>query len=298
MEKLRSLQALRAIAVLGVALFHANGSFFTIGAAGVDLFFVVSGYIITRISVGRQRSSFAWDRAWRIFPLYLVCSIVFLLFAGGQRSTCREIATWTLLPISCPPYLAIAWTLQFELLFYALATLCINRPKTLLTLIALLVMLGLIAPMGKVGSPMLLEFLAGALIARLPLSTEAGWSAIALAFVLYCFALSHPESEWERALRWGVPAACLVYGALSLERWFKPGWLVEVGNASYSIYLTHLMVLGHASKILSWPLALWAALIVGLGTHWLIERPLLRLKPHLPERLNLRGRGLSRSEAS
>ena len=78
-----SLQYLRGIAALLVVAFHAAeylarasgrpaGFPFTAGVSGVDVFFVISGFVITWSSAGRAMSpaDFLWRRAVRIVPLY------------------------------------------------------------------------------------------------------------------------------------------------------------------------------------------------------------------------------------
>jgi len=49
MEYRREIDGLRALAVLPVILFHAGFETFSGGFVGVDVFFVISGYLITTI---------------------------------------------------------------------------------------------------------------------------------------------------------------------------------------------------------------------------------------------------------
>src|SRR3954471_15137123 len=84
MQKLRSIQALRAIAACAVVVLHAypdvhaplgNAGY---GAAGVDLFFVISGFIIANVAQGRTSDEFLRDRLWRIYPLWWVAAVPWL----------------------------------------------------------------------------------------------------------------------------------------------------------------------------------------------------------------------------
>lgn len=43
----RDIQILRGLAVLAVVLFHANERYFPLGYLGVDIFFVISGFVVT-----------------------------------------------------------------------------------------------------------------------------------------------------------------------------------------------------------------------------------------------------------
>jgi exopolysaccharide production protein ExoZ len=86
-----------------------------------------------------------------------------------------------------------------------------------------------------------------------------------------------PHWALSRALQWGVPAALIVWGTLSLERMLKGRAFdlpVAVGDASYAIYLFHpLAAFGLA---FAWPIRLAAALGIGSAMHVLVERRLLR----------------------
>ena len=70
------IQGLRAIAVLAVMVFHANSSWLPAGFIGVDMFFVISGYIISSVLLKEGKalswSQFYWARIKRIVPAYLV----------------------------------------------------------------------------------------------------------------------------------------------------------------------------------------------------------------------------------
>jgi peptidoglycan/LPS O-acetylase OafA/YrhL/lysophospholipase L1-like esterase len=89
------INALRAIAVVSVLLFHLRISLFSGGFIGVDIFFVISGYLMTKIILlGIQNNNFSvWDfyskRVKRIIPalLILVLSVTiagFFIYLPGQ----------------------------------------------------------------------------------------------------------------------------------------------------------------------------------------------------------------------
>jgi exopolysaccharide production protein ExoZ len=287
--QLRSIQVLRGIAALAVVLTHLG---YGPGAAGVDIFFVISGFIMGSITQRRVTPyKFATDRLWRVFPPYLIALLPWI----GTDPT-RLAASLTLWPIwggrYVMPFLLVGWTLSFELLFYAAVTvsLCTRRPWLVIgTYICCL--LGYIAQrsalMSYIGSPMCLEFLFGLAIVRLPQSRPVALVALLCGAALL---LGLPASNFDvtpekfvhvlpwRALFWGIPAAMVVYGALCFEARFGRRWnaLVLLGGASYSLYLTHLgIVLGGNAH---WPF--WAAVAVAVAfAFWgLVERPLLRAR--------------------
>lgn len=85
MRKLESIQVLRGIAASMVVIMHAWGvstlqqqphNPVRLGAAGVDLFFVISGFIMATISAGKTPREFLIDRLWRIYPIWwIACSV-------------------------------------------------------------------------------------------------------------------------------------------------------------------------------------------------------------------------------
>jgi peptidoglycan/LPS O-acetylase OafA/YrhL len=99
------LDGLRGCAIFMVLLEHCGGLLaapFDFGYYGVELFLVLSGFLITRIllnSVGSTRAelwNFFWRRSLRIFPLYYLCLLLFLLFNfGNARDHMLWLATYT-----------------------------------------------------------------------------------------------------------------------------------------------------------------------------------------------------------
>ena len=287
--QLRSIQVLRGIAALAVVLTHLG---YGPGAAGVDIFFVISGFIMGSITKkGVTPYKFATDRLWRVFPPYLIALLPWI----GTDPT-RLAASFTLWPIwgahYVMPFLLVGWTLSFELLFYTAVTVSLYTRRPWLVIGAYVCcLLGYIAHrsalMSYIGSPMCLEFLFGLAIVRLPQSRPVALVALLCGAALL---LGLPASNFDvtpekfvhvlpwRALFWGVPAAMVVYGALCFEARIGRQWsaLVLLGDASYSLYLTHLgIVLGGNAH---WPL--WAAVAIAVAfAFWLgVERPLLRAR--------------------
>lgn len=304
MQKFRSIQVLRAIAALAVVVLHAvpepNSPLgpFGYGAFGVDLFFVISGFIMAQVAQGRTARDFLRDRLWRIYPLWWVAVLPWLfMLRRGPLFVLSSITLWPIYPGGYySPVLLVGWTLSFELLFYAAVTLTLtSRIRTPVLVYATLLLLGLTVTSPLVhflGSPLSLEFLMGVVVARLP---RPRLVALCMPLGLVMLSLTSPATGdmlaivWTDAMRrtieWGIPAALIVWGALSAEPAFKkrafdvPVWL---GNASYSLYLFHPLAAYGVSA--PWPLRLAAAIALGSAMHVLVERRIMAAK-HWPERL-------------
>jgi peptidoglycan/LPS O-acetylase OafA/YrhL len=162
------LEVLRGIAAMLVVLFHCTGllpwdvkgtplAVFGVGWTGVDLFFVISGYVITA-SAWRQKESPAYARNFwrtrfaRILPLYYVTSIIYLLLNGSQaieKDTTLQVVSHLLLFHNLFQETAfsingVTWSLGVEMQFYLIAFLVVpsiavaSRRALVLGFIALL----------------------------------------------------------------------------------------------------------------------------------------------------------------
>lgn len=142
---LNGLQGGRAVAAIMVAIFHANvfllptgfyggqtaGAVFNFGYAGVEFFFVLSGFIMLLVhrrdfGHAEQAGAFLKKRVLRIYPIYWLV-LLFLLaiyFASPGRGPdhAREpmaiVTSFLLWPTVQGPIMQVAWTLQHEMLFY------------------------------------------------------------------------------------------------------------------------------------------------------------------------------------
>ncbi|WP_076068892.1 acyltransferase family protein [Sphingomonas montana] len=155
--KLNGIQALRGVAAVAVILYHvarhldrAHGTpalmrIFQAGHAGVDLFFVLSGFIILFVhgrDIGRpaRLPHYARQRLTRVWPIYWVALaatvVLAMLGTTGPPDPARLIWSVTLLPSAQPPVLGLAWSLRFEIVFYAIfALLILNRTLGIAALI-------------------------------------------------------------------------------------------------------------------------------------------------------------------
>lgn len=318
-SRLDGIQVARAIAALGVVLFHsafvvrwlpAEWRFepvfpYVVGFNGVFLFFVISGFIIAKVIDGERFDlrGFVFKRFFRIYPLYWGVTLlaVALEFGGitfGQHGLDPAYIRESLLimPMAPPqvPFFSLGWTLEHEIVFYAVAALAgaVGGPRLLLVVVVALGLGGAVAEIGAgqgrwnalwtwhlVDYHMLyfatgvgLYLLRGAL-ARL---------GMVLPFVLSCLALSlsmsgryHGGPVQQFAVAIGGLAlwsGLLCVALVNLEtrlagRPRAPAWpwraLVAIGNWSYSLYLVHYLVMRPAEiALLHWDLAKhapWAA---------------------------------------
>jgi exopolysaccharide production protein ExoZ len=300
--RIQSLQMLRFAAALGVAVNHATVEFrqpqFAIGPAGVDIFFVLSGFVITHAAAAKP-TNFLADRLTRVYPIYWAMAAPWLFFEilGGHAAFDRTFVTLTLWPALgsfVTPYLPAAWTLPYELLFYVClwATLKGVKVRWLLYAYAGFVAASLVVNwpiVHFIGSAFILEFLAGAAISRLRGLGAIAGMACALAGVAAMIAVGSsataghfhflPVDDLRRAVLWGVPAVAVVLGIAQLDL-RSPAWkpLIFLGDASYSIYLSHPLVIVALSMahMRSVPVAAALCVTVGVIVHLVLERPLLR----------------------
>jgi exopolysaccharide production protein ExoZ len=304
--RLRSIDMVRGLAALAVVFAHVDGRF-SAGAAGVDFFFVVSGFVMAHVSQNRTASQFLKDRAWRIFPIYWAIAVPWILLAlsAGAISRGHAVSSVVLWPHWFgynSTFLGVTWTLVYELAFYLSVAAAVRLKSPALPML-LFVAAILIRPFSDnplilfAGHPIAIEFLFGIAIANAPkhrptgnwlMALGAGWLLLFPNAWLHDF-LGQESSVYgfQRMLLWGLPAAMVIYGLVTREadlkgRWNKP--LLLLGAASYSIYLVHSIVAG----LVDWPWEVEIIAAVGSGIIvWaLIERPLLAMRRKVPARLD------------
>lgn len=233
-----------------------------IGNAGVDIFFVISGLIIARIAPGRTPSEFIWSRIRRIVPIYFLFAIPAVAIDAattgfGWRDAIATFLFWPAMDRMTLPALQVGWTLCFEMLFYACAALVLVSRRWALVLICAYVTAVILRPIGPplqfFGNPIILEFLLGVAIAYAPNWRPGIWGLPlgALCFVGVGLIGIAPNADsmntllghdgLQRVLIFGIPSAMIVYGSLQINA-HKSAW-TYLGDASYSLYLSHTIVM-------------------------------------------------------
>ncbi|MBF8780083.1 acyltransferase family protein [Pseudomonas fulva] len=280
-DKLESVQMLRAIAALAVVFFHIP--LFRNGEWGVDIFFVISGFIMALVTV-QSASHFFTKRLIRVVPLYWLGTLgvfgIALVMSNLLDNTTADatglVKSLLFIPYQkgeyVQPLLFLGWTLNFEMFFYALFALSMaisHRHRLLVcsSLILALVLLGRLVSFDSVPArfytdQILLDFVLGmgcyAVYVRTAnwRRTTPGNGARALliltgsAALLYMALYGDLTETAQRWVVWGIPAAvaflALVHGCAGLR---LPSLLVLLGDASYSLYLFHPYVLKVFNKV-------------------------------------------------
>jgi exopolysaccharide production protein ExoZ len=263
--KFESIQALRALAATLVILFHTK--VFNSGYAGVDIFFVISGFIMGTVGGGERPREFFLLRLIRIVPLYwsvtlamCVLSLIPGLFRTFAFDVTSLVKSILFIPYSDPtghiwPLVVAGWTLNYEMFFYLIFTigLVLGMPRLFSSMvILLLVTLGLTIQFNAAFArtytdPILLEFVAGMLLSWIPwlrgFWLGVGQLALGLGGLIFiAFGHVEPGDGISRLIWLGLPCFALVSGALALERgadWPHLKYLIVLGDASYSLYLLH-----------------------------------------------------------
>lgn len=280
---LQSLQVLRAVAAASVVYFHigVNPEF---GSFGVDIFFVISGFVMALIVTGGQSPyTFAVSRLARIVPLYWTLTTGLLLLAAVKpellNSTTADLGNYLKSLFFIPyvkengllrPMLHVGWTLNYEMFFYAciLATLIVARrfylPLTLLLLVLAYGVLGQSrneVAAGFFGSTLLFEFgfgLCAYELYRRRWLEAAGKPVLVAAALLSYGGMAAAQAAGVDGPRWlilGVPSLLLVLALTGLEGTLFSGGsrfvkaLAAMGDASYATYLSHFYVVEAFRKI-------------------------------------------------
>lgn len=320
-EVLWPIQYVRGIAASMVVWHHAReqlpglGAVFPsgFGALGVDIFFVISGLIMTVTGEGATAGEFLRRRIVRVVPLYWLATILLVIlvtvlptFFRTTSVTARTLMESLLFiphyslghPGKIWPLLVPGWSLNYEMAFYFLFAVALLLQRWYIVL-AILVVAGTIGAViatpqnplvATYTSPQLLEFATGILIGRWWLQDPKplrAWLGILLIVVGVAVLIVPPPHYATTMLGTGlIIFGCLNDAALS---WHSP-LLRALGDASYSIYLSHLFTLGfvrlfwrHVSNMslladcLFMAVAMIASVLAGVVVYRWIELPLLRV---------------------
>ncbi len=300
-QRLLLVQTLRAVAVLFVIISHAMHELYAFasesavpfdeklfpGDFGVDLFFVISGFImiyVSRDSFGKPGAAgeFVLRRLIRIVPLYwlmtsVMIAIVVLLPSAVDTATddpLHWLSSYFFIPFArasdgmLRPVLGLGWSLNYEIFFYALFAvgLFFSRPIAVAWVIGAMAATwiaahGLQSPPAWIkflGMSVIFEFAAGMLLGlayihrqRLPFWFSVCGLVAGIALLAVAPAFSDHVEE-HRHIYYGIPAVLIVsFAVLGASEWRVPLLtpLVEIGEASYATYLTHPFILGGLAMI-------------------------------------------------
>lgn len=288
--RLHALQYLRAIAALVVVYAHAciqvpayEAKLVEFGSFGVDIFFVISGFIMLYISKPTHTpGAFIINRVRRVAPLYwfftLLMALIFIVMPSVFTNT--SLSAESLLkslffiphfssahPGEVWPIVAPGWSLNFEMYFYLLFALSLfAREHLRLALItAAITGIFLIAKLTNSSGPfgifladdVVFEFIFGMFLAY---AFKRGWSLSATTgtilfvsglalLIVHSQGLLFASFNLPGIVTNGIPATMVVAGTLFLK---VPNYRfgVILGDASYALYLSHIFVLGLLRKVL------------------------------------------------
>lgn len=291
--KIKTIQALRALAAISVISYHIifiminrigySINSFEFGAIGVDLFFVISGFIMVytndqSFEKPNAAKVFLLKRLIRIVPLYWFCTsliVILMIFSPSLFSTTKfdlsnTIRSYLFILSEVRPgdigtLLQTGWTLCYEMYFYLLFALALffNRQYLLMVLgsfFALGIALGSMQASPtwlKVASdPILFEFLWGCLIAFLFLKYQKSSPIMVITSTAFLIASLLAQYHFNfgifaRFMSYGLASGLVLAIAIFLEelKVGTPCILESIGESSYSLYLFHPLILSLVAKL-------------------------------------------------
>jgi exopolysaccharide production protein ExoZ len=302
-ETINSIQILRAIAAVMVAYVHSTNrggveSLPRFGAFGVDIFFVISGFVIASIS-SKNTKHFFIKRIFRIAPLYIIATSVTALACVSfpeKVNTMTVNAAAFIKSILFIPYLIDTkfessgpivqqgWSLNQEMFFYLIMAVCVMvvKNKRYLGITCALILAGIFMVLNCIDTNIFLlnyyqhslfpEFIYGIilfyiytflkeknvdrLLIKSGIINTAVFGSIGFACLMYLILDS--VYGWhitgERNIYYGVPSLVIVFAFLNIERLLKHNGavnlFVKLGDASYSLYLFHILIITFLTRLL------------------------------------------------
>lgn len=318
-DRLRTLDALRGLAALAVCWYHfvlcfdvANrypwlNAVSSLGERGVEVFFVISGFVIPlSMAAGGYRvpafGRFVWKRLLRLHPPYVASLVVVIGLLVLKRSTGHEAPAGALSSAVQPDVLLshltlaadlfkqmwltpVYWTLAIEFQFYLFVGLAFPllvhrsgavRSAALAAMLVAPYATAVVAPPGTWMRPFLTWWLAAFMLGAaafqhrrglMNTAALAGWTAVAGGSMAY----SH-----------GVTSAGAAVLATVLIAGVRLDWrpLILLGEVSYSFYLTHMAIGGrvlnagarYADGAASRFVLVAAALVASLAVAWVLYK--------------------------
>lgn len=322
-EQLGSLQIGRAVAALAVVGHHTAlsvrdfigplpdsvQSALELGWAGVDFFFVLSGFIIYHSTYKREKGwqsarRYAAQRMIRVYTPYLtigICVALGYLAVGGSNS--RDwgmFASISLLPADRPPALSVAWTLQREIVFYAIFAIGLfsGRLIVALSIWTISILIGYYGAIGQeqpwfvLLAPINLEFIFGVIIAAAYTQGKLRNSRVpyflgSLFLGLWIASAASRSNSVLLGLAIAAFMLPVVYKDSATPRRFHRHALL-LGSASYALYLIHNPLISITTRIVlhyPWLARPWLAAVIGITSsvfigiiyHLAFEKPATRL---------------------
>ncbi|MFD4953560.1 acyltransferase family protein [Streptomyces sp. NPDC058451] len=336
-DRLAALDGLRFLAALSVVLFHFAGQtpgamqviwgrpyqsvfpelhgYFAFGRLGVDLFFLISGFVICMSAWGRTPRDFFISRVTRLYPMYWIaivvsaCVIYFADTPFGRPHPRVLLANFTMLqtPLGVSNLDPVYWTLWPELCFYLTFAVVVWKGlsyQRVVIFCGLWTVAAVLAPAAHIplltlvvnptSAPYFIAGMAFYLMHRYR-PTPLLWGIVAMSWLLALHFLLAPtggRNNWETWAPWrgwlvlAVTLFFLMVGAIALGRTRRLRWrgLTVMGTMTFPLYLLHDtlgMTVAHHFGDRFDPLLLVGVTVVALVVlaylvHRFVERPMVR----------------------
>jgi len=263
----------------------SGGSVWEFGTIGVDIFFVISGFVMVISSRNLVGTDDGWKkfiikRSVRIIPMYwlaLTLKLIILILTTGLVLH-ANLDWWYILKSyffipseningEIKPFLGVGWTLIFEMFFYVIFMMALFFRKNIYIFVGYGLILLVFASLSTIREPdhssawyfmdtVVLEFYFGMIFGyltlkekRLPTSLSIFAFATSLIYVL----TSTNTLQLPMIIENGVPAAVIVWSIISLEVHLQkriPTTVMFFGSASYALYLFHPLISPLAPELL------------------------------------------------
>jgi len=244
-----------------------------LGASGVHIFFVISGFIMVYTSFYKKSdghfsfSTFLSRRAIRIYPIYFIYCALYIYFyhnfLGVPLLSFGElIGCLLLLPGYSAKIIGPGWTLAYEVYFYLCFSIAMIlglkkgiRTLTVFFLASIALRFFIYTSPQAIyvfTNSLLIEFLLGAwigyaVVSRVHVGNLFAGMMLALALVGFLAGIVFGFDRLPSVLTWGIPSALLVAGGVFIERSGHLPTLIRrssfLGDSSYSLYLLHVLLI-------------------------------------------------------
>jgi len=312
---INNIQVLRAFAAINVLVLHTIGSassfnqsvFFSNilskwGNNGVDIFFVISGFLAIYIQYNNKKNSkqIIVSKIARIVPLYWLINFTVISLFLFYPNLFRELIITPLWALSSlfftsqflfesRPIVYLGWALEWEMLFVIIfSTIIIFKNEKI---VYLLTTTSIILVSVILNNFILLEFLFGMIVALIYqkkiISTKNALYLLLIGIFFLLLSLNQDIVKINRVIIWGLPSAVILLASINLNQ-LKNKTLIFIGNASYSIYLIQVLTIPGFYKFSSiylinfnyeilFFISIFLSLIFGVIVYNFIEKPITSL---------------------